>query len=164
MNTIEKIYLDMDGVLTDFEGRFADKFGYPAMSVRDRKNFSKEWPQFIADKEFETLEWHPGGQKLLEFIREYREIPVEMLTSSGGHKHHNEVARQKKVWLKKWGIAYKPNVVPGRKYKSEYAEPGVVLIDDTEEIINAFNAAGGIGIHHKNIEETLETLDFLLNK
>ena len=161
---VNKIYLDMDGVLTDFEGRFAEKFGYPAMSVRDRKNFSTEWPQFIADKEFETLEWHPGGQELIKYIREFPEIPVEMLTSSGGMKHHDEVARQKTVWLKKMGIVYKPNVVPGRKFKTEYAKEGVVLIDDTEQIINWFNDAGGIGILHKNIDETLETLDFLLNK
>jgi len=161
---IKKIYLDMDGVLTDFEGRFAKKFGYPAMSVRDRKNFSKEWPQFIADKEFETLEWHSGGEQLLEFIRKHPEIPVEMLTSSGGQKHHNEVARQKKVWLKKMGIAYKPNVVPGRKYKAEYADEGVVLIDDTEEIINSFNSAGGIGIHHTDVNITVKKLQSLLNK
>lgn len=154
----------MDGVLTDFEGRFAKKFGYPAMSVRDRKNFSKEWPQFIADKEFETLEWHSGGEQLLEFIRKHPEIPVEMLTSSGGQKHHNEVARQKKVWLKKMGIAYKPNVVPGRKYKAEYADEGVVLIDDTEEIINSFNSAGGIGIHHTDVNITVKKLQSLLNK
>ena len=161
---IKKIYLDMDGVLTDFEGRFAKKFGYPAMAVRDRKNFSKEWPEFIEDREFETLEWHPGGEELLKFIRKHPEIPVEMLTSSGGQKHHNEVARQKKVWLKKMGIAYKPNVVPGRKYKTEYAAEGVVLIDDTEEIINNFNAAGGIGIHHTDVNITVKTLQSLLNK
>ena len=87
-----------------------------------------------------------------------------MLTSSGGQKHHNEVARQKKVWLKKMGIAYKPNVVPGRKYKTEYAAEGVVLIDDTEEIINNFNAAGGIGIHHTDVNITVKTLQSLLNK
>ena len=154
----------MDGVLTDLEGRFAKKFGYPAMSVRDRKNFSQEWPEFIQDKEFETLEWISGGEELLKFIRKFPEIPVEMLTSSGGQKYHNEVTRQKKVWLKKMGIAYKPNVVPGRKYKAEYAAEGFVLIDDVEEIINSFNAAGGIGIHHTDVNITVQTLQRLLNK
>lgn len=161
---IKKIYLDMDGVLTDFEGRFAKKFGYPAMSVRDRKNFSQEWPEFIQDKEFETLEWISGGEELLKFIRKFPEIPVEMLTSSGGQKYHNEVTRQKKVWLKKMGIAYKPNVVPGRKFKAEYAAEGFVLIDDVEEIINSFNAAGGIGIHHTDVNITVKMLESLLNK
>jgi hypothetical protein len=161
---IKKIYLDMDGVLTDFEKRFAEKFGYPAMAVRDRKNFSVEWPQFIEDKEFETLDWHPGGQELLTFIRKQTHITVEMLSSSGGVKHHDEVKRQKKVWLKKYGIAYKPNIVPGRAHKAKYAEPDVVLIDDTEPIITSFNAAGGIGILHKDASVTIKTLENLLNK
>jgi FMN phosphatase YigB (HAD superfamily) len=159
---IKKIYLDMDGVLTDFEKRFAEKFGYPAMAVRDRKNFSIEWPQFIADKEFETLEWFPGGQQLLSFIREHNHITVEMLTSSGGVKHHEEVKEQKKIWLKKMGITYKPHVVPGRKHKAKYAEPDVVLIDDTKDIIDSFNAAGGIGILHRNVDDTINTLKELL--
>ena len=153
----------MDGVLTDFEKRFADKFGYPAMAVRDRKNFSNEWPQFIEDKEFETLDWFPGAQELLVYLRDRPHIQVEMLTSSGGHRYHDEVANQKKVWLKKMGIVYKPNVVPGRKYKSDYAKSNVVLIDDTEQIIKDFNASGGIGILHRDVQVTLKTLDNLLN-
>ena len=32
---IKKIYLDMDGVLTDFEGRFAKKFGCEVTSDED---------------------------------------------------------------------------------------------------------------------------------
>lgn len=153
----------MDGVLTDFEKRFADKFGYPAMAVRDRKNFSTEWPQFIEDKEFETLDWFPGGQELLRYLKDRPHIPVEMLTSSGGHKHHEEVSRQKVIWLKKMGISYKPNVVPGRKYKSDFAKPSVILIDDTEQIITDFNKNNGIGILHRDVKKTIEVLDSLLN-
>jgi len=160
---ISKIYLDMDGVLCDFEERFAQKFGYPSMAVRDRKNFSVEWPQFIADKEFETLNWFPGAKQLLEFIRK-QPVEVEMLSSSGGLTHHEEVKRQKKVWLKKHNIAYKPNIVPGRKKKIEYAKPDVILIDDTQDIIRDFNAAGGIGILHKDAGETIEKLKVLFSK
>jgi hypothetical protein len=87
-----------------------------------------------------------------------------MLTSSGGKKYHDLVADQKSVWLKKHNIAYKPNVVPGRSHKTEYAKPDVILIDDTEDIIVAFNKAGGIGILHKDIGETLKSLDTLLSE
>lgn len=158
------LYLDMDGVLTDFEERFATKFGYPAMSVRDRKNFSTEWPQFIKDKEFETLEWFPGGQELLAFVKKNQSKfdSVEILSSSGGHDHHEEVERQKIVWLKKQGIAFKVNIVPGKKYKKDYAKPNAILIDDTKSIIDSFNEAGGNGIHHKDLGETLEKLKKIL--
>ena len=100
---------------------------------------------------------------MLKFIRE-QDIEVEMLTSSGGEKFHNLVAKQKTVWLKKQGIAFKPNVVPGRKHKTDYATPNSILIDDTEDIIIAFNKAGGIGILHKDAGETIEKLKVLLAK
>ena len=159
------VYLDMDGVLTNFEERFADKFGYPAMAVRDRKNFSTEWPQFIADKEFESLNWFPGGKELIQFVVNQPNISkIEILSSSGGHQHHDEVSRQKGVWLTNQNIPFKRNIVPGRKYKSDYARPNTILIDDTKSIIDSFVAAGGLGIHHKDLGETINQLQKLLAK
>ena len=133
------------------------------IASRDRKEFTANWDHFCTTGQFETLDWFPGGQDLLKFIRKY-DVDVEMLTSSGGKKYHDLVANQKKVWLKKQGIAYKPNVVPGRKHKADYAKPDVILIDDTEDIITAFNKAGGIGILHKDIGETLQYLEVLLSE
>ncbi len=159
------VYLDMDGVLTNFEERFAEKFGYPSMAVRNRKHFSTEWPQFIADKEFETLPWHKGGKMLLDFVMKHPNITrLEILSSSGGHDHHDEVARQKGVWLEKENIFFPRNIVPGRRFKADYARANTVLIDDTKDIIDSFNKAGGIGIHHKDVGETIETLEILLAK
>lgn len=155
----------MDGVLSDFEKRFSEKYGFESSEVRDRKNFSTEWPNFVFDKEFETLELFPGADKLLSFILQYmKDVPVEILTSSGGQKFHFEVSEQKKKWLKMNNINYPVNVVPGRRFKSDYAKPNVVLVDDIEQIIKWFNEAGGIGILHKNAYDTIDTLDKLLKR
>jgi hypothetical protein len=159
---IEKIYLDMDGVLTNFESRWAELFGGPPGVVRDRKNFSDEWPQFVKKGAFKTLDWFPGGQELLKYIQS-KKVTVEILSSSGGARFHFEVVEQKDFWLRTHGIFYKINIVPGRKFKAEYAKPNVVLIDDTKEIIDSFNAAGGIGILHKDVNITIEKLESLLN-
>lgn len=153
----------MDGVLCFFEKRWQELYNESPASSRNRKEFSNNWIDFCTSKQFESLDWFPGGQQLLKFIRE-QDIEVEMLTSSGGEKFHDLVAEQKKVWLKKQGIAYKPNVVPGRKHKTDYATPNSILIDDTEDIIVAFNKAGGIGILHKDAGETIEKLKVLLAK
>ena len=64
--------------------------------------------------------------------------------------------------MKKQGIAFKPNVVPGRKHKKDYAGPGIVLVDDTLDVIQSFNKAGGIGILHKDLGDTIEKLKMLL--
>lgn len=160
---ISKIYLDMDGVLCFFEKRWEELYDETPGESRDKKDFSGNWEHFCTTRQFESLDWFPGGQELLKFIRKH-DVDVEMLTSSGGKKFHDLVAEQKRVWLKKHGIAYKPNVVPGRSHKTEYAKPDVILIDDTEDIIQAFNKAGGIGILHKDVGETLKSLDTLLSE
>ena len=160
---IEKIYLDMDGVLCNFEKRYFELFNEFPNSSRDRKNFSQNWTDFVLTKQFETLEIFPGAIELLRYVRR-TEIPIEILTSSGGAKYHDLVAAQKDIWLKKQGLAYKRNVVSGRKLKADYATPNTILIDDTEDVITAFNKAGGIGILHKDIGKTLQTLDSLLEK
>jgi len=152
----------MDGVLCNFEKRFTELYGKDALGARDRKNFTTNWPNFIMDGNFESLEWFPGGKELLDFIQNETDWEVEILSSSGGEKFHSEVAAQKVVWLCDKGIPYKANIVPGRKHKTAYATPETILIDDTEDIIVNFNAAGGLGILHKDINETLAKLRTLL--
>jgi hypothetical protein len=162
---MKKLYLDMDGVLSDFEGSFSGNYGPDTLKTRDKKLWTQEWPDFILNKKgFETLPWWPGGQEMVKFAKELAKkgIEVEILTSSGGEKYHSEVQEQKVAWLKKNGIAFKPNVVPGRKHKKDYAGPGIVLVDDTKDVIDAFNKAGGIGILHKDIGETIEKIKALL--
>ena len=153
----------MDGVLCNFEKRFTELYGEDALGSRDRKNFTTNWPNFIMDGNFENLEWFPGGKELLDFIQNETDWEVEILSSSGGEKFHSEVAAQKVVWLCNNGIPYKANIVPGRKHKTAYATPETILIDDTEDIIVNFNAAGGLGILHKDINDTLAKLRTLLD-
>ena len=153
----------MDGVLCNFEKRYTELYKESPNSSRDKKNWSENWTDFVLTKQFETLDIFPGAIELLRYVRK-TELPIEILTSSGGAKYHDLVAQQKDIWLKKQGLAYKRNVVSGRGLKASYATPDTILIDDTEDVIDAFNKAGGIGILHKDIGETLQTLDSVLAK
>ena len=159
INMIKKIYLDMDGVLCNFERRYFELYNELPGSMRDRKDFNVHWDHFIETKQFESLEWYPGGKQLVDFCMKTK-LPIELLTSSGGQKHHGEVAQQKRVWLDKNGLGkLKANVVAGRKTKAEYATPETILIDDTPDVIQSFIAAGGVGILHKEIGNTLMMLE-----
>ena len=146
-------YLDMDGVLCSFETRFAERYGEDALKLRDKKMRTEFWPDFIKNKQFETLDWFPGGQELLAFVKSFP-TTIEILSSSGGEKFHEEVKAQKIIWLKNHNIDFKVNIVPGRKRKKEYANAHTILIDDTPDVIESFNEAGGIGILHKDLDKT----------
>ena len=161
---LKKIYLDMDGVLTDFEGAFAKLYGKDTLKNRDKKIWTTEWPDFILNqKGFATLEYWPGALELVNYVSQLG-IPVEILTSSGGLKYHEQVKEQKIQWLEDHNIPFKPHVVPGRKHKKEYAGEGIILIDDTYDVIESFNKAGGIGILHKQLGETIARLESLVDE
>lgn len=161
---IKNIYLDMDGVLCDFEKRYIELFNEPPASMRDKKDWSVNWTKFIETEQFKTLDWFPGSHDLLTYIKfcENQDINIEMLSSSGGAKYHKEVTEQKIHWLCEKGISYKANIVSGKKYKAEYANPESVIIYDTPSIISDFKAAGGYAILHKEVGETLAILRGLL--
>jgi len=159
------IYLDMDGVIANFEKRYIELFREHPGTSRDRKEFSKNWTSFIEGKNFESLDYWPGGPELINYLI-YRFNDVEILTSSGGKKYHNEVTEQKNKWIKERNLpsTWKVNVVAGRSLKAEFATPDSILIDDTLDVIDAFNKAGGIGIHHKDVGNTMMLLDILLER
>jgi hypothetical protein len=165
---IKKIYLDMDGVLCDFNKRFEEMFSYnpgseALASERDRKEFSPNWRHFVDTKQFATLDWFPGGRELIQYVESLR-IPIEILSSSGGIKNHSEVRDQKTSWLRARGLLYPINIVPGRRIKKYFSYQGNVLIDDTADVIEEFNQGPGKAILHKDVNETIKALESLLNK
>jgi len=149
----------MDGVLCNFERRYFERYQELPGSMRDKKEFNHYWDDFVLTRQFETLELWPGAKELLQYLNSQTNVEKEILSSSGGIKYHHEVTEQKKVWLEKYDILYPVNIVSGRKNKSLYAKPDTILIDDTSDVITAFNKAGGIGILHKEVGNTLMMLD-----
>lgn len=153
-----KIYLDMDGVLTDFDKRFTELFGGRPEQSEDRKeHFYTNWPAFVEGGNFGTLEMHPGAPKLLEAVRSLN-VPVEILSSSGGKKYHECVTLQKEAWLRDHGIEFKPNIVPGGWLKAEWAKPWHILIDDSAHVVDPYIAAGGTAILHYDVDLTIKRL------
>lgn len=155
--SISMIYVDMDGVLADFEKGYKQKFSISPEQTRDNKSFKVYFDKFIADEEFLKLDLMPDAQLLLGYLASLY-APKEILSSTASEKTHDAILPQKEAWLKKHGINYKANFVPGKKHKYKFATPTSIIIDDTKSVIDDWNKAGGIGILHTDAISTIAML------
>ena len=160
------IFVDMDGVLTDFERRFEQFAGVTPDEYTSQKTiqFGKEKAdeQFwnLIDKQIGVrfwagMPWMPEGENLYKHIKKYKPT---ILTSPS----RDESSRiGKGVWVKRnmSGVPVKFGYKASGKAK--YAGPNKILIDDREDNIAAWKAAGGIGILFKSTEQVKNELSKL---
>ena len=161
------LYLDMDGVLTNFEKAYHamwDEFEF------DRERFTHA---VLARKIFENLEWMPNGERFISGIRilesMYPQLNIEMLTSTGTQRTEQKLAaiEQKTNWLNANDITWKPNFVCSKSEKSQYAIEGLtILVDDSDGCVTPFIEKGGTAFLHKDYDYrlTLDKLDWYLDE
>ena len=152
-----RLYLDMDGVLCDFQT------AYTKLRTGAEDNTKRFRAAVLDHKIFETLELMPDAKELLAHVRTLP-VHIEILTSVGTHDpfQGEDTKRQKKLWLSKHNISYKPNFVRSKPEKAEYATPTSILVDDSIGCIEPFIAKGGHGILHTAATKTNSQLDSLI--
>lgn len=154
-----KLFLDMDGVLTDFTAA-CEKIGGNMMFwySTDRELFWKKITS--AGIEFwSEMSWMPGGQELHGFLRSSGLCPTILSALPGPERKKALInAREGKIkWIRKeLGPSYAEAAIlcyrPEKALQSGFAR---VLIDDNSENIREWEEAGGIGILHKNTSRTI---------
>jgi len=161
MHNFTKIYLDMDGVIADFEKRYRELFHTSPGHDDNRKRFGIRFAKFIQFNHFADLDMMPDATDLLAYLTTTG-LPVEILSSTAKPTSNATISHQKQVWLDNHGITYPAVFVPGKQFKAKYATPNSILIDDTLVNIEEWNKAGGVGILHKNALDTISILNTLL--
>ena len=151
----------MDGVLANFDKQYELLFGTRPVDVSKRtKHFHENWDAFVLGENFTKLDFFPGAEKLLTYVKSLG-VSVEILSSSGGSKWHSEVSTQKHKWLRDRDIEHKPNIVPGGHKKAEFAGPWNILVDDTLRVVENYRKAGGTAILHTDADKTIAELSKL---
>jgi len=142
-----RLYVDMDGVLTDFDTQAEKILGKKTDPNADLT--SKDWAKISkAGKDYwAKMPWLSDGKKLWDSIKDKN--PTILTAPS----EDASCIVGKKEWLSKElpGIPY---IIEGDKYK--YADKDAVLIDDRDQNIEKWEDAGGIPIKHTDAESTLE--------
>lgn len=153
------LFLDMDGVVADFNAY--------ARRVLKVRHDTEKWPEheFARLKEnprlYRDLNKTPYADVLVAACRGIctaNEWQLLFLTAVP-HKNDMPWSFYDKVM---WGQKHFPDIPvhfgPFSADKHVHATPGDILIDDRTVNIRDWTAAGGVGILHKSIDDTLVQL------
>ncbi len=160
-----KIYFDMDGVLADFDRGLREFCGMEPQpqgdDATDEATFAavKKVPHFY-------LMLKPKDDVLVLFkeLREKYGDRVEILTGvPSARRGIPEASDDKREWVRKYIGGDVVVHTVRRAEKREYAE-GSILIDDYEQNIEEWDAAGGRGILHLETATTRVVLEALLRE
>ena len=156
------IYLDMDGVVADFDKRFNDLSGMMPQDYVNKNGLKAFWD--LIDEKHKVAFWRgielmPGAEKLVNYVEQH---PFEMLTAPSIKK---QSIIGKGLWIKdKIGTLYstKPKVTYRSAKQKHTVKPNLtkfdILIDDKGSTIDNWNAAGGTGIFYQNADQVINDL------
>ena len=154
------VYVDMDGVIADFDKSFQEITGRTSDSVQDQEL----WAAIDAHgkaKFFSELLWMPGGQELWKFVTD-NFLKVKILSALGkSDKIDKQTTQGKLVWLRHNIPALQLDdiiLVQNKHRKKHYCKMGDIMIDDTPTVIDEWSKKGGIGILHRTTKETINIL------
>ena len=145
------LFVDMDGVLVDFNKGYYDLTG---IDIGDNHYSSSQFFAPITKagvKYWEDLEWTPDGKELWSYLKNY----TPKLLSAPTRDHSSIVG--KKLWVER-ELPGVDLILRSAGRKKEFANPNSILIDDRESNINDWNESGGIGILHTSTKETIKQL------
>lgn len=169
------LYLDMDGVLMDYEGGIAASgvVPYPHGKQYIHKPRS-EWPQEMIDADaayvacmarddfWLGLKVLPDAKLLWGFAKRFHHHVLTALPNRM-EDYSKRIADDKRLSLRQH-FGYIPDYrihTCLRHEKASYARPGAVLVDDTPANCEEWNKAGGTAVHHKDSISTIRVLNEL---
>jgi hypothetical protein len=144
-----KLFLDLDGVLADFDRGVEAVTGRrpEELKLRDMWRALAKAPDFYG-----TLEFMHDAEELWEFCRPFRPT---ILT---GLPFGSWAPAQKERWVRRMLGADVPILTCMSRDKHNYSAPGHVLVDDRASARDAWERAGGVFVHHVDAARSIAAL------
>lgn len=155
---MRRIYLDLDGVMADFDGYFIQQFGVSSDTLDDPTLW--RWINGHGNF-FRNLPLCHGA---VDFFKSIQHLNPTILTACP-KTNYTVAAVQKRAWVYEH-LSPDVTILPmmGGKNKCLFMHsPGDVLIDDFEKNCIAWREHGGIAIQHKNFKDTFDELNSILS-
>jgi 5'(3')-deoxyribonucleotidase len=163
---MKTIFLDMDGVVADFDKYANEILGY---STPGGKRYPLEdWAKISANPRFyRHLDLCPYADLLVNTVWKLAKqhgYEVKFLTAVPRANDVPYCFQDKVEWAKENFPEIPVWFGPYSHDKQVHCRPGDVLIDDRDDNINDWNSAGGIGILHQgDVTRTIDQLRQLFN-
>jgi hypothetical protein len=159
---MKTLYLDMDGVVADFDAYARDTLGLlPSGGMYP----SHIWKQLAADDRlYLNLPLTPYANQLVAHCQEFcqkRNYQFLFLTAIPKGNDMHWAIWDKVLWAQKHFPGIPVHFGPYSKDKYVHCQPGDILIDDRLSNIQEWQAASGVAIRHQDISTTLLELEKL---
>jgi len=156
------IYLDMDGVVADFNKFASDLLGRE-IGWEAKDLTTEEWKRLGAvENMYLQLPLIKESVMLVGAAKSLStRFNVEFLTAVPRATTMPTAALDKKMWIDKYFPGFVVNYGPYSRDKQKWAMPGDILVDDKRTNILDWYNVGGIGILHTG--DFKVTIDNLLN-
>lgn len=138
------LFLDLDGVMADFDGAFPAVFGLDHRTLADEAMWEKINSHGSFFRDLPVME---GAQAFFETIRHLKPI----ILTACPRTNYAHVARQKRAWVREH-LSKDCLILPvlgGHNKPLFMHQPGDILIDDYGKNCRAWEQAGGRAIKHE---------------
>ena len=159
-----RVYIDMDGVLADFERGVRELCHMEPQAQNGKRDVKADDLMWDAlrkvDHFYDKLEIMPGAKEMFDLIYRKYGDRCEILTGIPKPERGIITAGEDKIaWTKRNpSESVKVNIVLRKEKMLFCKDANSVLIDDRAKTIRDWKDAGGTGILHVSPEETIKEL------
>jgi len=148
---IKTVFLDMDGVITDFVGEVNKRMGIPKETIPSKwawvEDFGYTLDQvnsWCTTEFWANLEWMPDGHDIMRLLTKvFKSEQIYLLTTP---MPNPESYTGKVLWVQSHLPEFSRRLIVTSAPKSLFARPDALLIDDKTENVDDFIEANGYGL------------------